>query len=549
MSALRAVQAAPTFSEHELISAVRRGDDRAFEELYSRYRPRIGSYVFGMVGDHQRAEDIAQEVFIAALRRLRATERPIAFKPWIYEIAKNACINEFRRARRSQEVPLEADGHGDGVGITPARLIADGADAAVEHKQRLDDLRRAFHGLSDSHHRIIVMRELEGRSYTQIGESLGMTKPVVESTLFRARRKLSEEYEELVTGRRCDRVQSVIAAEGECPLRSLRIKERRLLARHLAHCQPCRRHARMAGVDESFFKTPSIAGKIAALLPIPWLRFRRGHGDAGEPATSTGGERSSAAIQSLQNAAVYVNPSGPAAGIGRMAAAAAAIVVAGAGGGLVTGLGHHGAMPAPRVPHVSPVRASHPATTPANGTASPPVAAPAPTRHSAPSSTSAGAKHHSERSSKSTGAGSGGGSGGGSGSSAASTHTTSTGGSAGGSAHASATKPAGGGSAVSTVTGTTGSAGSAVHNPLAAAAGTVTKILTGGGSSGSSGSGTGTQLPKIGPVQLPKLPVTLPKPPSSSTTSVPQPQLPAVQLPKVPGLPDPNKVLSGLTGH
>ena len=108
MSALRAVQAAPTFSEHELISAVRRGDDRAFEELYSRYRPRIGSYVFGMVGDHQRAEDIAQEVFIAALRRLRATERPIAFKPWIYEIAKNACIDEFRRARRSQEVPLEA---------------------------------------------------------------------------------------------------------------------------------------------------------------------------------------------------------------------------------------------------------------------------------------------------------------------------------------------------------------------------------------------------------------------------------------------------------
>ncbi len=109
MSALRAAQPAPSCSEHELISAVRYGDDRAFEELYARYRPRIGSYVFGMVGDHQRAEDIAQEVFIAALRRLRATERPIAFKPWIYEIAKNACIDEFRRARRTREVPLETD--------------------------------------------------------------------------------------------------------------------------------------------------------------------------------------------------------------------------------------------------------------------------------------------------------------------------------------------------------------------------------------------------------------------------------------------------------
>ena len=62
-----------------------------------------------MVGDHGRAEDIAQEVFISALRRLRETERTIIFKPWIYEIAKNACIDEFRRTRRIHEVPLEPE--------------------------------------------------------------------------------------------------------------------------------------------------------------------------------------------------------------------------------------------------------------------------------------------------------------------------------------------------------------------------------------------------------------------------------------------------------
>ena len=543
MSALRAAQPAPSCSEHELVSAVRHGDDRAFEELYARYRPRIGSYVFGMVGDHQRAEDIAQEVFIAALRRLRATERPIAFKPWIYEIAKNACIDEFRRARRTREVPLETDAED----AAPMRLVSPGADAAVEHKQRLDDLRGAFHGLSDSHHRIIVMRELEGRSYTQIGESLGMTKPVVESTLFRARRKLSEEYEELVTGRRCDRVQSVIAAEGDRPLQMLGIKERRLLARHLAHCQPCRRHARMAGIDESFFKTPSIAGKIAALLPIPWLRIRHAHhSSGGESVTSTGGQRSAAAVQSLQNAAAYVDPSGPAAGLGRLAAAAAAIVVAGAGGGLVTGLGHHGAMPVPRVLHAAPAQASHKTPTPAGSTASHTVAAPAAAWQSGSSHRSAGAKRHSERVSKSSGPG--GGSGGSAGSGSSAGHATSAGSSASRSAPASAAGSSGSGSAA----GTAGSASSAVNNPLAAAAGTAQKVLSSGGNSGSSGSGSGIQLPKIGPVQLPKLPVTLPKLPSSSsssTSSVSQPQLPAVQLPKVPGLPDPNKVLSSLTGH
>src|SRR3954447_12676519 len=96
-------------SDHQLVAAVRRGDDRAFERLYERYHRRITAYVFGMCKDHARAEDITQEIFVSALRRMRETERPIAFKPWIYEIAKNACIDQHRRARRTEEVSLEAD--------------------------------------------------------------------------------------------------------------------------------------------------------------------------------------------------------------------------------------------------------------------------------------------------------------------------------------------------------------------------------------------------------------------------------------------------------
>ena len=99
----------PSCSEHELVAAARDGSDRAFEELYSRYRERIAAFILSKVHDHGRAEDIAQEVFISALRRLRATEQEIVFKPWIYEIAKNACIDEFRRSRRTREVSLDAD--------------------------------------------------------------------------------------------------------------------------------------------------------------------------------------------------------------------------------------------------------------------------------------------------------------------------------------------------------------------------------------------------------------------------------------------------------
>jgi RNA polymerase sigma factor (sigma-70 family) len=335
-TALRAIQPAPTCTEHELVAAVRRGSDEAFEELFARFRGRIGSYVLGMVGDHGRAEDVAQEVFISALRRLRATEQPIAFKPWIYEIARNACIDEFRRTRRVQEVPLELDGE-SGAGEHRFHAPSVAPDAAVESKQSLTDLRGAFRGLSETHHRVLVMRELEGLSYNEIGDRLGMSKPMVQSTLLRARRRLSHEYDELVSGRRCEQVQTTIAADGERPLRALGVRQRRQLARHLAHCQPCRRQARMAGIDDSFFHTPGVIGKITALLPFPWLRPRRARAD--EPTLADASSHPLVMLQSLQTATQYMDPSAASFSLGRAAATAAAIVVAGAGGGFATGLG------------------------------------------------------------------------------------------------------------------------------------------------------------------------------------------------------------------
>src|SRR5438105_4609821 len=135
-------------SDHCLVGAVRQGDERAFEELYQRYHRRIAAYVLGMVKDHGRAEDITQDVFISALRRMRETERPIAFKPWVYEIARNACIDQFRRSRRAEEVSFDA---GDGLpGADQGRLVASEPtpDAAVDAKQQLDHLCGAFGGLS-----------------------------------------------------------------------------------------------------------------------------------------------------------------------------------------------------------------------------------------------------------------------------------------------------------------------------------------------------------------------------------------------------------------
>jgi RNA polymerase sigma factor (sigma-70 family) len=254
-------------SDHQLVSLVRAGDDRAFEELFHRYRRRITAYVYGMVADHGRAEDIAQEVFVSALRRMRDTERPIAFRPWIYEIAKNACIDAHRRRSRAEEVSLTNDeGQASGDHLHLVSSIP-APHEAMEVKQRLGHLCGAFGGLSEAHHEILVLRELEGLSYREIGERMGLSRPAVESTLFRARRRLAQEYDELASGARCQRVQAIIssAVGGQ-----LAPRERRRMARHVVHCESCRRHARSLGVATQPTQA-SGARKLAGLLPLPLL--------------------------------------------------------------------------------------------------------------------------------------------------------------------------------------------------------------------------------------------------------------------------------------
>ncbi len=267
-----------------LVEAVRRGDDRAFEELYARYLAPITGFVAGRVHDHARAEDIAQDVFVSALRRIRATESAIAFRPWIYEIARNACIDAYRRGRRAEQVPLESER------LAPAdrdRLVAGGPapEAAVAVKEELDHLRGAFGSLSDVHHEILVLRELEGLSYEAIGERLGMTKAGVESTLFRARRRLGEEYEGLESGERCASVQGIVA---DAAHRRLGVRERRRVTSHAAHCDPCRRLAIGAGFEIDVPRRRRIARRLGAWLPIPAI-LRRGGEQAATAVSGRGG--------------------------------------------------------------------------------------------------------------------------------------------------------------------------------------------------------------------------------------------------------------------
>ncbi len=224
-------------TDEELVAAVRAGDDTAFERLFQRHHAPVTGYVARMLGSREPAEEVVQEAFISALRRLRETEGAMTFKAWIYGIARNAAIDHLRaRSRRGTHVGIE---HAEAALETSGRAAVSTPEAVAAGRQALSDLRGAFGALTALHHRILVLRELEGLSYDEIGARLDLSRPQVESTLFRARRRLGEEYSELASGERCRHVQAMLAT-GDVR-RGLRDAHR--VERHVAHCSRCRREA------------------------------------------------------------------------------------------------------------------------------------------------------------------------------------------------------------------------------------------------------------------------------------------------------------------
>jgi len=310
-----------TLSDVQLVASVRAGDDAAFEELYRRYHHRIRAFVHGRLRDSGRAEDVAQEAFLSAFRRIRATDSDIAFKPWLFEIARNAAIDVYRRESRTEEVPV--DDAALASQSDRGRLVGPPApEAEVFARERLELLSGAFDELPETHHRALVMRELEGRSYREIGERLQLTSSAVESTLFRARRRLEHEYDELDAGRRCEsaRATAALLAEDLNP----GVRRRHRFARHTRRCLPCRRHAIELGV----VPLPRFAGlreRAAALLPLFFLRRR-----AVEVSAESAGSGGALAGPGAQLGSGLVE---------RAASLLAAAALAGAGGAAMHGVG------------------------------------------------------------------------------------------------------------------------------------------------------------------------------------------------------------------
>jgi RNA polymerase sigma factor (sigma-70 family) len=154
--------------------------DRAFERLYRRYVKDVYRYTLAVLRNPSDAEDVTQTTFLNAYRAFKSGQVPVKPHHWLIKIAHNACRSRYvRTARRPVEVPL--DESLAQVPIAPA----DGMDVR--------ELLVALGRLPFNQRAALVMRELDGRSYREIAETLEVTVPAVETLIFRARRRLRAE--------------------------------------------------------------------------------------------------------------------------------------------------------------------------------------------------------------------------------------------------------------------------------------------------------------------------------------------------------------------
>ncbi len=257
-------------TDDQLVALFRLGNDDAFRVIHDRYRARLFAYTRQMLaGSRSDAEDALQDVFLRAYGALRADDRPVTLRAWLYRVAHNRCIDHLRRPANQPTTELFEN---------VSSLHDPTADI-----QRRDDLRRLVadvRRLPEQQRSALLMRELEGLSYLELADALGVTVPAVKSLLVRARIGLTEAREARDTA--CAEIRSDLVAAYDKGVRgSGRAR------RHVRECAGCAEYrTRLRSIREGFAALGGSATGWGVLAKVLGLG---GAGGGGAAAGAGGG--------------------------------------------------------------------------------------------------------------------------------------------------------------------------------------------------------------------------------------------------------------------
>jgi RNA polymerase sigma factor (sigma-70 family) len=207
-------------SDRRLSRLAAGGDTRAFAAIYERYQQPLYRYCQALLGNPQDAQDALQNAMVSVLRALPGEDREIELKPWLYRIAHNAALDLIRKRRPMEE-------------LDPGALPAIGdVQASAETRARLRSLVSDLRELPERQRGAIVMRELGGMGFEEIGSAFETSADVARQTVYEARLGLQQ----IAEGREmeCGSVKRVLSAGDGRRARGRAIRS------HLRACEGCR---------------------------------------------------------------------------------------------------------------------------------------------------------------------------------------------------------------------------------------------------------------------------------------------------------------------
>ena len=182
-------------TEEKILSIIREvqsGDVNAFEDIVREYEKNVYNIALRMTGDREDALDVSQEAFLKAYHALPNFRGESKFSVWLYRIVSNACLDFLRERKRRAEVSLSVGDDEDESAEAEIRDDSLSPETLFERKLTREAVRRGLLSLPEDQRNILLLREIQGFSYEEIGRILSLESGTVKSRIFRARRKLCE---------------------------------------------------------------------------------------------------------------------------------------------------------------------------------------------------------------------------------------------------------------------------------------------------------------------------------------------------------------------
>jgi len=187
--------------EAALVRRVQAGDELAFRELVERYQTKIFSIIYGILRNHNDAEDIAQQVFSKVYFSIRNFDFRSSLLTWIYKITVNECY-DYLRKKRVRRLVYESDfSQEESQRMEASDPAVDPSLPADERLAQRDLAMKLLSKVSEEDRSLILLKEVEGHSVEELAQMTGMNENTIKVKLFRTRQKLLKAAQRLGRGR------------------------------------------------------------------------------------------------------------------------------------------------------------------------------------------------------------------------------------------------------------------------------------------------------------------------------------------------------------